>query len=170
MQQGIYLGFSNQATHQKNSWYYYASRVVFARSGRRSYCTYGRENGCFASPRRCYSRWLFSELDDPANQHRRYCPSHSNSPLAFRKLLIPFKAVRTGDATARNASHGPAEEIPICDKRSGKHVFLGHCGYSRKYPSSGGGAFLGREQPLHPRVEAAGGFSRGPECTSGLPC
>ncbi len=46
---------------------------------------------------------------------------------------------QTGDATARNASHGPAEEIPICDKRSRKHVFLGHCGYSRKYPSSGGG-------------------------------
>ena len=46
---------------------------------------------------------------------------------------------QTGDATARNASHGPAEEIPICDKCSRKHVFLGHCGYSRKYPSSGGG-------------------------------
>ena len=46
---------------------------------------------------------------------------------------------QTGDATARNASHGPAEEIPICDKRTRKHVFLGHCGYSRKHPSSGGG-------------------------------
>ena len=23
---------------------------------------------------------------------------------------------QTGDATARNASHGPADEIPICDK------------------------------------------------------
>ena len=46
---------------------------------------------------------------------------------------------QTGDATARNASHGPAEEIPICDKRTRKHVFLGHCGYSRKHHSSGGG-------------------------------
>jgi len=29
---------------------------------------------------------------------------------------------QTGDATARNASHGPAEEIPICDKYTGPVV------------------------------------------------